>query len=629
MFSRSREASPQVVSASKPIAHDNMFSRDIPDNYVEHTEEPLMGSLNDTETTHTPPHIPQFKNATNFGTIPEEISHPFDGQTEQPKVHQRAAPDTRFVGPPDLEVARLALADVKRILKPPRTSGKGYKDPQLHTVLRERLEGMQRLLWAYVDPQSPTHGKWIAASVHVAKLLEKKPHYAQVVRQRARDFIDDPTDLPYDDHGTANESILDKDEGIAQDIHVHLQGIGPLVRAKDLVEFMDTPEMRKRTGFTKSINIVTAQRWMKKLDYRWTVDAKGQFVDGHERADTVAYRQHVFLPRWHKVVSRTRDWSKQYENDQPLPQGDERHIVVWFHDESTFYANDRRKGGWRRLGASITPYAKGEGASQMVVDMVSPEYGWLRSPDGTEAARILFKAGVNREGYFTNADIITQVKRSMDILEKHYPHEDHVFIFDNATTHTKRADNALSARHMPKGTSKPGANWGVETPVRDSHGKPLYHSNRKIMKMKVHMKDGQLPDGSQQSLYFQSGESKGLFKGMAVILEERGLTEEAKLRSQCPNFKCPAGATQCCCRRVLYNQPDFRAERSLLEIECDKRGFQVIFLPKFHCKLNFIEQCWGYAKRIYRHYPASSKEADLERNLIASLESIPLVSMRR
>jgi hypothetical protein len=41
------------------------------------------------------------------------------------------------------------------------------------------------------------------------------------------------------------------------------------------------------------------------------------------------------------------------------------------------------------------PYAKGEGASQMVADMVSAEYGWLCSPDGKEEAQILFKASKN------------------------------------------------------------------------------------------------------------------------------------------------------------------------------------------------------------------------------------------
>ena len=67
----------------------------------------------------------------------------------------------------------------------------------------------------------------------------------------------------------------------------------------------------------------------------------------------------------------------------------------------------------------------------------------------------------------------------------------------------------------------------------------------------------------------------------------------------------------------------------MLEIHCQEHGFSVIFLPKFHCELNFIEQCWGYAKRVYRHFPASLKEADLERNVIEALDSVPLVSMRR
>lgn len=61
----------------------------------------------------------------------------------------------------------------------------------------------------------------------------------------------------------------------------------------------------------------------------------------------------------------------------------------------------------------------------------------------------------------------------------------------------------------------------------------------------------------------------------------------------------------------------------------EKHGYQCLFLPKFHCELNPIEQCWGYAKREYRKYPASSKEADLERNVLQALDSVPLVSMRR
>ena len=82
-------------------------------------------------------------------------------------------------------------------------------------------------------------------------------------------------------------------------------------------------------------------------------------------------------------------------------------------------------------------------------------------------------------------------------------------------------------------------------------------------------------------------------------------------------------------RQHLYNQPDFANVPSLLEITCRSKGFSVLFLPKFHCELNFIEQCWGYAKRIYRLNPESSREDVLKRNALAALESIPLTTMRR
>ena len=62
---------------------------------------------------------------------------------------------------------------------------------------------------------------------------------------------------------------------------------------------------------------------------------------------------------------------------------------------------------------------------------------------------------------------------------------------------------------------------------------------------------------------------------------------------------------------------------------CRGQGVEVIFLPKFHCELNFIEQCWGRAKSIYRMYLPSSKEEDLIRNTLSALAEIPLEMMRK
>ena len=286
---------------------------------------------------------------------------------------------------------------------------------------------------------------------------------------------------------------------------------------------------------------------------------------------------------------------------------------------------------WIHKDEKPKPYAKGEGASQMVADLVSADYRWLQSPDGKEEARVLFKAGKNRQGYFVADDIIKQVETAIDILKKYYPDQDHIFVYGNASTHQKRPDGALSARQMPKFTWKADSNWLVEVNALDANGRPIYAPNGRILKMKIQMGDAAFADGSKQPLYFPRGhEKEGLFKGMQVILQERGLVEESKLLAQCPDFKCPErGTKNCCCHRTLYNQPDFVAVESMLETYCRLCGVDIIFLLKFHCELNFIEQCWGYAKRIYQHYPTSSKEADLERNLLASLEAVPLQSMRK
>jgi hypothetical protein len=146
----------------------------------------------------------------------------------------------------------------------------------------------------------------------------------------------------------------------------------------------------------------------------------------------------------------------------------------------------------------------------------------------------------------------------------------------------------------------------VEVTKRNEQtNQPVHNEDGTLTKVKIKMTDANF-DGQPQPLYFPNGHPHaGTFKGMATILEERGFDASKKL-AECKGFKCRDANADCCCRRILYNQPDFVNVESLLEQACKSHRFRVIFLPKFHCELNFIEQCWGYAKRLYRLNAASS-----------------------
>jgi len=63
--------------------------------------------------------------------------------------------------------------------------------------------------------------------------------------------------------------------------------------------------------------------------------------------------------------------------------------------------------------------------------------------------------------------------------------------------------------------------------------------------------------------------------------------------------RCEVGKA-CCALRILQAEPDFLAEKSLLETVIDKAGYEAVFYPKFHCKLNYIEYYRAVLKRYTR-----------------------------
>lgn len=90
-------------------------------------------------------------------------------------------------------------------------------------------------------------------------------------------------------------------------------------------------------------------------------------------------------------------------------------------------------------------------------------------------------------------------------------------------------------------------------------------------------------------LWLEDHAHVGVFKGMAAILQERRFANALTLRAQYKDFKCTDNTVNCCCCQILYNQLDFVNFPSKLERMCKPQKYQVMFLLKFHCELNFIE----------------------------------------
>jgi hypothetical protein len=69
-------------------------------------------------------------------------------------------------------------------------------------------------------------------------------------------------------------------------------------------------------------------------------------------------------------------------------------------------------------------------------------------------AQIIFKPGKNRDGWITADHLLAQVNHTIDIFDGLTGgYAQGLFLFNNALSHQKWADNALSAHMMVKGAS--------------------------------------------------------------------------------------------------------------------------------------------------------------------------------
>lgn len=288
----------------------------------------------------------------------------------------------------------------------------------------------------------------------------------------------------------------------------------------------------------------TARRWLHRLGFSWKEIKKGIFIDGHERPDVVEYRKE-FLEEMQRLSAYFVEFAPDGQMMEKIYPGDcqvggpNAPIIPITHDESIFSANDGRREAWvAENDTYLRPKGKGKGI--MVSEFLLP---WSRLnlfslPKSRQQelenaglpleATVFFEYGKD-DGHWDGKLLLRQaVDKALPIAEALYPGYRFLFFFDNATSHSVYADDALRTAKMNKG---------------DGGQQPF-------------LRNGWFRDGEAtfcQEMWYTStdpltGNQVRTQKGIQRVLQERGLWPAAGLNLECPKPKCQACKNVASCK---------------------------------------------------------------------------------
>ena len=187
----------------------------------------------------------------------------------------------------------------------------------------------------------------------------------------------------------------------------------------------------------------------------------------------------------------------------------------------------------------------------------------------------------DKDKYWRGDDMVNHTaKVAIPIFNATFPGCQAVFPFDNASNHCSCAADALRVENM---NLHPGGKQGM---LREAfmHGEGLPQ-----------------PMSFAKDYYNRKLASKP--KGIKRVLKEHVLWPERGLVLKCPTTHNQPGCSPeggCCACRVLGAERDFRDQKGRLQEEVETLGHRILFYPKFHCELNFIERYCCQAKWVAR-----------------------------
>ena len=275
--------------------------------------------------------------------------------------------------------------------------------------------------------------------------------------------------------------------------------------------------------------------------------------------------------------------------------------------------------------------------------------------------------GQEHDGWWTNKLMLAQLKQAIKIFDITHPGKQGLFLFDNSTGHNAYAADALLAHKMgcnPSGKQPflRATEWkGERQSMQFEEGQFLLHDCCvKVDGEKHKFKRGVRVHSRSLLLGLQKGARQVALERKLPIYNGRTKAGKCKfIRHCCPCCKkteaellddellraagCAdqivdkikhkgrnAQGVPCCVVWALSQCEDFLAQKNAVEECVQQGGHEVIFLPKFHPELNFIERFWGHAKRWLRSHCLYTMEG-LWNNLgkVCSADITPVSLLRK
>jgi len=205
---------------------------------------------------------------------------------------------------------------------------------------------------------------------------------------------------------------------------------------------------------------------------------------------------------------------------------------------------------------------KTNGSSLMVSGFSCPCHGWV-GHNGKISWKVIRPSS---DGNWLNTDLVEQLHEVIPLFKEAHPNCDLVFAFDNSSNHSGKAPDELNVAHMN---------------LSDGGKDKVPRRNTKF----------QFPDDvewhSQNMTVGTDDKGLPIARGIQSTLEQRRMWKNG-LKLQCDRYtveECPGKSLDCCARRILSEQPDFKTSKTTCWLR------EVV--ESYGCFLTYCIECYS------------------------------------